>query len=63
VAFQYPKGNYRKEGDRVFSKVCDDRTRRNVFKLKDYRFRSDIKKKTFTVRVVFYIEVEKVFFQ
>jgi len=27
VAFQYLKGNYRKEGDRIFSKICSGRTR------------------------------------
>jgi len=52
VAFQYLKGSDRKEGDRLFSRVCGDRTRRNGFKLKEGRFRLDIKKKTFTVKVV-----------
>ena len=52
VALQHPKGNYRKERDRVFSRVCGDRTRGNGFKLKEGRFRLDIKKKTFTVKVV-----------
>ena len=27
AAFQYLKGSYRKEGDRLFSRVCGDRTR------------------------------------
>ena len=52
AAFQYVKGSYRKEGGRLFSGVCDDRTRGRGFKLKDGRFRLDIKKKCFTVRVV-----------
>jgi len=51
AAFQYVKGSYRKEGDRLFSGVCDDRTRGRGFKLKDGRFRLDIRK-IFTVREV-----------
>jgi len=52
AAFQYVKGNYRKEGKRLFSRVCDDRKRGNGFKLKEGRFRMDIRKKFFTVRAV-----------
>ena len=52
MACQYPKGSYRKEGDRLFSRVCGDRTRGNVFKFKEGRFMLDITKKSFTVRVV-----------
>jgi len=52
AAFQYLKGSYRKEGDSLFSRVCGDRTRRNGFKLKEGRFRLDIRKKFLTVRVV-----------
>ena len=51
AAFQYLKGAYRKDGEGPFTK-CSDRTRGNGFKLKEGRFRSDIKKKFFTVRVV-----------
>ena len=52
AAFQYLKGSYRKEGDRLFSRVCGDKTGGNGFKLKKCKFRLDIGKKYFTVRVV-----------
>ena len=52
MAFQYLKGSYRKEGDRLFSRVCCDRTGGNGFKLKERRFRLGIRKKFFTVRLV-----------
>ena len=44
VACQYLKGSYRKEGDRLFSRICGDRTKGNGFELKEGRFRLDIKK-------------------
>jgi len=52
AAFQYLKRAYRKDGDNLFSKACCDRTRGNGFKLREGRFRLDIRKKFFTVRVV-----------
>ena len=52
VAFQYLKGTYKKDGDRLFNRACCDRTRGNGFKLKDGRFRLDIRKKFFMMRVV-----------
>ncbi|KAK4817681.1 hypothetical protein QYF61_024910 [Mycteria americana] len=52
AAFQYLKGAYRKDGDRLFSKACCDRTKSNGFKLGENRFRLDLRKKFFTVRVV-----------
>ena len=52
MAFQYLKGSYKKEGNRLFSRVCGDRTRGNTFKLKDGKFRWDARKKFFTIRVV-----------
>jgi len=48
VAFRYLKGSYRKEGDRV----CGDRARGSGFKLKEGRSRLDMRKKSFTVRMV-----------
>ena len=52
AAFQYLKESYRKEGDRLFSRVCGDRIKGNGFKLKEGRFKLDIRKKSFTVRVL-----------
>jgi len=52
AAFQYLKGAYKKDEDKLFSRACCDRTRGNGFKLKEGGFRLDIRKKCFTVRVV-----------
>jgi len=52
AAFQYLKGAYRKDGEGLFTRVCSDRTRGNSSKLKEHRFRLDIRKKFFTMRVV-----------
>ena len=51
AAFQYPKGGYKKEGERLFSRVCCDKTRGNSFQLEQGRFRLDIRK-IFRVSVV-----------
>ncbi|PKU37072.1 hypothetical protein llap_12624 [Limosa lapponica baueri] len=51
AAFQYLKEAYGKEGNKLFSRVCCNRTRGNDFKLKEGRFRTDIRKKIF-MRVV-----------
>ncbi|KAK4822131.1 hypothetical protein QYF61_010254 [Mycteria americana] len=48
----YLKGAYRKDWDRRFSKACCDRTRSNGFKLREGRFRPDLRKTFFTMRVV-----------
>jgi len=52
VAFQYLKGAHRKDGDGLFTRVCSDRTRGNGCKLKEGRFRLDIRNKFFTMSVV-----------
>jgi len=52
AAFQYLKGAYMKDGEGLFTRVCSDRTRGNGSKLKEGRFRLDIRKKFFTMRVV-----------
>ncbi|KFV54597.1 hypothetical protein N328_04479, partial [Gavia stellata] len=51
VAFQYLKRAYKKDGDRLFSRVCSDRTRGNGFTLKEGRFRLDMRKKFFMMKV------------
>jgi len=50
-AFQYLKGAYRKDGENLFSRACYDRTKSNGFKLRKSRFKLDIRKKFFTIRV------------
>jgi len=49
VAFQFLKGAYRKDGDRLFSKAW---TRGNGFKLSEGGFRLDRRKMFFTMRLV-----------
>ncbi|KAK4829503.1 hypothetical protein QYF61_005142 [Mycteria americana] len=51
-AFQYLKGAYNKDGDRLFSRACSDRTGGDAFKLKKGRFGVDMRKEFFTMRVV-----------
>jgi len=43
-AFQYLKWAYRKDGDKLFTRVCCNRTRCNGFKLREGRFRPDMKR-------------------
>ncbi|KFM06060.1 hypothetical protein AS27_02208, partial [Aptenodytes forsteri] len=52
AAFQYFKGAYKRDGDKLFSRACCNRTRGNSFKLKGGRFRLDRRKIFFTLRVV-----------
>jgi len=49
---RYIRGSYKKGNERFFTKVCSDRTRGNSFQLKESRFRLDIRKEFFTMRVV-----------
>ena len=52
AAFQYLKEAYKQEGSQVFERVDNNRTRGNGFKLKERRFRLDVRGKFFTMRVV-----------
>ena len=52
AAFQYLKGAYEKDEDRLFSRACCNRTRGKDFKLKEGRFRLDIRKKFCTMCLV-----------
>lgn len=52
MAFQYVKRAYKKGRERLFTKACSGRTRDNSFKLKEGRFRLDIRKKCCMMRAV-----------
>ena len=51
VTFQYLKGVYKREGEWLFTRVDSDRTRGDGLKLRQGRFRLDIRGKFFTQRV------------
>lgn len=52
MAFQHLKESYKKDGDRLFVGSVVNRTSINGYQLKDGRFRLDIKKKYFIMRIV-----------
>jgi len=54
VTFQYLKGAYKKDGEKLFTSACkvSALTRGNGFKLKEVRFRLAIRKNLFTLRMV-----------
>jgi len=52
AALQCLKGVYRKDGENIFSRACCNRTRSNGCKLREGRFRLDLGKKFFTMRMV-----------
>ncbi|KAK4824526.1 hypothetical protein QYF61_016106 [Mycteria americana] len=52
VSFQHLKGAYKKDGDKLFSRACHNRTRGNGFKLKEGRFRLNTRKTFFMMRVM-----------
>ena len=45
AAFQYPKGAYKQEGSQLFERAHNRRRRGNGFKLKEGRFRLDVRGK------------------
>lgn len=52
AAFQYLKGANKKSGKGLFTTACRDRSRRNGIKLQENRFRLDIRRKFFAIKVV-----------
>jgi len=51
AAFQYLNEACKKDGNKLFSRACCNRTGGNGFKLEEGRFRLDIRKNFFTMRV------------
>ena len=52
MVFQYLKGAYKQEGEQLLMRVDSDWTRGNGFKLRQGRFRLDMRRKFFPQRVV-----------
>lgn len=52
AAFQYLKATYNKAGEGPFTRIWNDRKRRNGFKLKEGHTRLALRKKFLTVRMV-----------
>ena len=52
AAFQHLKGAYKEQGNQLFERVDNNRTRGNGFKLREERFRMDVRRKFFTETVV-----------
>ena len=50
VIFQYLKGAYKRDKEWLFTRVDSNRTRGNDLKLRQGRFRLDIRRKFFTQR-------------
>jgi len=51
-AFQYGKGASKKDGERLATRACGDRTRGNGFRLIEGRFQLPVRKKCFMMKVV-----------
>ena len=52
MAFQYIKGDYKHEGNQLFTWIGSDRTKGNGFKLKEGRFILDMRGRFFTEKMV-----------
>lgn len=55
AACQHLQGAYKRAGEEFFLPSMEYRTRGNGFKLKENRFRLDVRKRLFIVRVILFI--------